>query len=151
MNVDEEGLESPAETAAFFLQARPDVLAFRFDLRLRNIRAHVPLHNGDLSPVSSALLRPIVAYINEHRPYVPLTCRFELPASRFDGAWGVYECGIAPSLGAAVTDSLARLVHDKNKRLKRLRRVGLWSLYSVVKNLGYILGSNAPLHQYAGQ
>lgn len=138
MNVDESAVESAAETTAFFLSARPDRLAFKFDLRFRNIRAHVPLLSDDMSTLNAALIRPIVAYINEHRPYIPITCRFELDLDRFDGAWSVHESGIAPSLAEAVSDAMARLVTDKNKRVQRLRKVGLWSLYSAVKNMGYL-------------
>ncbi len=148
MNVDDEELETVEETTAFFMQAKPNTLAFKFDLKFKNIRAHVPLKNEDMSAINAALIRPIVSYINEHRPYIPISCRFELDFSRFDGAWSVHESGIAASLSDGVTDALSKLVADKNKRLKRLRKVGLWSLYSVVKNMGYILGSNAPLQQY---
>lgn len=149
MNVDEEDLESPEETAAFFMHAKPDVLSFKFNLRFKNIKAHVPLRNEELSTLNSALIRPIVAYINEHRPYIPLTCRFELDLSNFDGAWSVHESGIAPKLADSVAESMAKLVADKNKRLKRLRKVGLWSLYSAVKNMGFIVGANTPLYHYS--
>lgn len=149
MNVDEGELETPEETTAFFMHAKPDVLAFKFDLRFRNIRAHVPLINEELSTLNSALVRPIVAYINEHRPYIPLTCRFELDLSNFDGAWSVHESGIAPQLADSVSDGFAHLVADKNKRLKRLRKVGLWSLYSMMKNMGYLVGSNTPISHYS--
>jgi len=149
MNVDDIELETPEETTAFFMHAKPDTLAFKFDLRFRNIRAHVPLRNEDMSTINAALIRPIVAYINEHRPYVPLSCRFELDLAKFDGAWSIYDSGISSGLADGVTDALSKLVADKNKRLKRLRKVGLWSIYSVVKNMGYVLGSNVPFSQYS--
>lgn len=144
LNVDEEELESPEETAAFFMRAKPDRLAFKFDLRFRNIKAHVPLRSEEMTALNAALIRPIVAYINDHRPYIPVTCHFELDRSAFEGSWSVYDSGIAGSLAESVSDSMAKLVTDKNKRLKRLKKVGLWSLYSVVKNLGYIVRSQEP-------
>jgi len=144
MNVDEGALGSVEETTAFFLQAnQPDKLAFKFDLRLRNIKAHIPLVNDDLSTLNTALIRPIVAYINEHRPYIPLTCHFHLDLARFDGAWSLEGSGLGPSLAEAVGEAMARLVADKNKRLQRLRKVGVWSLYSAVKNMTYIAGAHA--------
>lgn len=142
MNVDEdEAGETAEETAAFFLGSSPDRLAFKFDLRFKNIKAHVPYRNEDLSALNSALIRPIVAYINEHRPYIPITCRFELDLANFEGAWSVYDSGIASSLAEAVGDSMAKLVADKNKRMRRLKKVGLWSLYAAVKNMGHMIGS----------
>lgn len=138
--------ETPIQTS---FQKRPNSLAFKFDLRLRNIKAHIPLQNPDLSLLHTAVMaKPILAYINEHRPYIPLTCQFQLDLTNFEGAWTVYESGIAEGLGKGVTEALGHLVADKNKRLKRMRQVGLWSMYSVIKNMGYILGVNAPLSTY---
>lgn len=150
MDEPEEAAADAKETASFFLSARPNTLSFRFDLRLRNIRAHIPLQNDDLGIVSTAIMaKPIVAYINEHRPYIPLACRFQLDLANFDGAWTVYESGIAKALGEGVNDSLAHLVADKNKRLKRLKRVGLWSMYAAIKNMRFIIGANSPFgHLY---
>ena len=149
LNVDEPE-EGPRDTASFFLSAKPNTLSFKFDLRLRNIKAHIPLHNDDLSLISTAIMaKPIVAYINEHRPYIPLSCRFQLDLASFDGAWTVYESGIAKSLGDGVNDSLAQLVADKNKRLRRLKRVGLWSMYAAIKNMRFVIGANSPFsHLY---
>jgi hypothetical protein len=147
LNVDDMDQDNPEQTAAFFLAAEPDALSFKVDLRLRNIRAHIPLHNDDLSLLSSALAKPIVAYINEHRPYIPLTCRFQLDRARFDGAWSLQDAGIAEALDHGVSDALAQLVADKHKRLRRLKRVGLWSMYTAFKNMGYVLGTSNPLSQ----
>lgn len=148
LNVDEDELESAEQTATFFLTAKPDTLSFKFDLRLRNIRAHIPLQNEDLSLFHTALAKPIIAYINENRPYIPLACRFQLDFSQFDGAWSVYESGIAPSLGVCVNEALTQLVADKNKRLKRLKRIGLWSMYSAIKNMSFVLGGSSPFSQF---
>lgn len=149
LNVDENQVDSPRETANFFLNAKPNTLSFKFDLKFRNIKAHIPLHNEDISILSTAVMaKPIVAYINDNRPYIPITCHFQLDLANFEGAWTVYESGIAHSLGISVADALAHLVADKNKRLKRLKRVGLWSMYSALKNMRYILGATSPLSAF---
>lgn len=143
-----EEVESPKAAAAFFLNAKPSTLSFKFDLKLRNIKAHIPLQNQEISLISTAIMaKPVIAYINENRPYIPLTCRFQLDLSKFDGAWSVHESGIAEALGKGVNDSLIQLVTDKNKRLKRLKRVGLWSMYAAIKNMSYVIGNSTPLSQ----
>ncbi|OAX31126.1 mitochondrial distribution and morphology protein family 31/32, partial [Rhizopogon vinicolor AM-OR11-026] len=59
------------------------------DLRYRDIEAAVPLFTSDLSYVNSALIRPIVAFMNARRTLVPIHCRVVKDLSDFDGAWTV--------------------------------------------------------------
>jgi distribution and morphology protein 31 len=62
-----------------------------FDLRvhLNDVRASVPLFTKDLSYVNNALVRPIVAYINSKRAFIPVHCRVVKQQSEFDGSWTI--------------------------------------------------------------
>ncbi len=78
---DDEHDETPAEddTNRFVI----------FDLRvhLNDVRAAVPIFTRDISYVNNALVRPIVAYINSKRTFIPVNCRVVKPVSEFDGSW----------------------------------------------------------------
>ena len=77
------------------------------DLRINmnNVRASVPLFTRDLSYVNNALIRPIVAYINSKRAFIPINCRVVKRASEFDGSWTVYDSGLMDDLSAEVRNS----------------------------------------------
>jgi distribution and morphology protein 31 len=74
------------------------------DLRihLTNVRAVVPLFTKDLSYINNALIRPIVAYINSRRTFVPVHCRLVKRLTDFDGSWTVFDSGLMDDLSAAV-------------------------------------------------
>lgn len=75
------------------------------DLRvhLNDVRAAVPIFNKDLSYVKNALIRPIVAYINSRRTFIPINCRVVKRASEFDGSWTMFDSGLMDDLSAEVT------------------------------------------------
>ena len=80
------------------------------DLRvhLNDIRAVVPIFTKDLSYVNNALIRPIVAYMNSRRTFIPINCRVVKRASEFDGSWTIFDSGLMDDLSAEVrTDSKA--------------------------------------------
>ena len=74
------------------------------DLRvhLNDIRAAVPLFTKDLSYVNNALIRPIVAYMNSRRTFIPINCRVVKRASEFDGSWTIFDSGLMDDLSAEV-------------------------------------------------
>lgn len=80
------------------------------DLRvhLNDVRAAVPLFNNDLSYVNNALIRPIVAYINSRRTFIPIHCRVVKRASEFDGSWTVFDSGLMDDLSAETYDAIDR-------------------------------------------
>ncbi|PGH10827.1 hypothetical protein AJ80_07378 [Polytolypa hystricis UAMH7299] len=100
------------------------------DLRihLNNVRAVVPLFTRDLSYVNNALIRPIVAYINSNRTFIPIQCRLVKRVSDFDGSWTIFDSGLMDDLSAETYEAFARDVVDDQARKRRLRKVGLWSL-----------------------
>ena len=74
------------------------------DLRvhLNDIRAVVPLFTKDLSYVNNALIRPIVAYMNSRKTFIPINCRVVKRASEFDGSWTIFDSGLMDDLSAEV-------------------------------------------------
>lgn len=100
------------------------------DLRihLNDVRAVVPLFTRDLSYINNALIRPIVAYINSRRTFIPINCRVVKRLSDFDGSWTVFDSGLMDDLSAEVYDAFARDVTDEQARMRRFKKVGLWSL-----------------------
>jgi len=105
------------------------------DLRmhLNDVRAVVPLFTRDLSYVNNALIRPIVAYINSRRTFIPINCRVVKRLSDFDGSWTVFDSGLMDDLSAEVYDAFARDVTDEQARMRRFKKVGLWSLQLAVQ------------------
>lgn len=74
------------------------------DLRvhLSNVRAAVPLFNKSLSYVNNAFIRPIVAYINSNRAFIPVNCRVVKHVGEFDGSWTVFDSGLMNDLSREV-------------------------------------------------
>ncbi|KAI9923523.1 Mitochondrial distribution and morphology protein 31, mitochondrial precursor [Aspergillus wentii] len=97
-------------------------------LHLNNVRAVVPLFTRDLSYINNALIRPIVAYINSKRTFIPVNCRLVKRVEDFDGSWTVFDSGLMDDLSAAVYDAFARDVVDDQARKRRFKKVGFWSL-----------------------
>ena len=100
------------------------------DLRihLNDVRAVVPIFTRDLSYMNNALIRPIVAYINSRRTFIPINSRVVKRQSDFDGSWTIFDSGLMDDLSAEVYDAFARDVTDEQARLRRFKKVGLWSL-----------------------
>ncbi|KAE8144495.1 mitochondrial distribution and morphology proteins-domain-containing protein [Aspergillus avenaceus] len=97
-------------------------------LHLNNARAVVPLFTRDLSYINNALIRPIVAYINSRRTFIPVNCRLVKRVEDFDGSWTTFDSGLMDDLSAAVYDAFARDVVDEQARKRRFKKVGFWSL-----------------------
>ena len=107
------------------------------DLRvhLNDVRAAVPLFTKDLSYVNNALIRPIVAYINSRKTFIPINCRVVKRACDFDGSWTIFDSGLMDDLSAETYDAFAKSVVDEQARLRRFKKVGLWSLQLAVQAL----------------
>ncbi|KAJ0420703.1 mitochondrial distribution and morphology proteins-domain-containing protein [Aspergillus carlsbadensis] len=97
-------------------------------LHLNNVRAVVPIFTRDLSYINNALIRPIVAYINSRRTFIPVNCRLVKRAGDFDGSWTTFDSGLMDDLSASVYDAFARDVVDEQARKRRFKKVGFWSL-----------------------
>ncbi|KAI9596486.1 mitochondrial distribution and morphology protein family 31/32 [Syncephalis fuscata] len=104
-------------------------------VRFNNVKASVPLVAEDLSYLNNALIRPVVAYMNWHRTCIPVRCSIGIDLNEFDGAWTVYEAGLVDIVSEHVGRALVQLTTDERERNRRLKRVGLWGLQSVTRNL----------------
>lgn len=105
-----------------------------FDLRIRlnDVKAAVPLLTNDMSYINQALVRPIVAYINSRRTYIPVACRFAKRRSDFDGSWSVFDSGLMDDLSAETYSAFAHNVEDQQNRVRRLKKVGGWTLSLII-------------------
>lgn len=72
-------------------------------VNLNDVRASVPIFTKDLSYVNSALIRPIVAYINSRHTHIPINCRVVKRASEFDGSWTIFDSGLMDDLSEEVS------------------------------------------------
>lgn len=90
------------------------------DLRvhLNDVRATVPIFTKDISYVNNALIRPIVAYINSKRTFIPVNCRVVKKMMDFDGSWTIYDSGLMDDLGREVRENCFKFVIKKiNKKI----------------------------------
>ncbi|KAI9755136.1 MAG: Proteasome subunit beta type-7 [Chaenotheca gracillima] len=104
-------------------------------LHLNDVRAAVPLFTRDLSYVNNALIRPIVAYINSRRTFIPLKFQLVKRAVDFEGSWTIYDSGLMGDLSAETYEAFARSVTDDQARMRRFKKVGLWSLQLAIQAL----------------
>ncbi|EAA32852.2 hypothetical protein GE21DRAFT_5453 [Neurospora crassa] len=125
---------TPKEPAP--IEETPSYLVMDLRIHLNDVRAAVPLFNNPhMSYVNQALVRPIVAYINAKRTYIPISCRIVKRLTDFDGAWTVWDCGLMDDMSAEVYRAFARNVEDQQSRVRRFKRVGLWTVSLVVHAL----------------
>lgn len=112
-----------------------------FYLRLNNPHATVPLFTNELSYVNSALIRPIVAYINSNKTYIPIRCRVYKDLEDFDGSWTAYDSLLMDDLSVGVYESFADYVSDQQKRTDRVKKVGFWSLQFILQMILWSLST----------
>lgn len=127
-----KGLNNTQELAAFQERyAREEdkrFLVIDLKVHLNNVRAAVPLFTNDMSYINQALIRPIVAYINNKKTFIPINCRLVKRSSEFDGSWTIYDSGLMEDLSAETYEAFARDVVDNQARMRRLKKVGIWSI-----------------------
>lgn len=113
----------------------PNSLIFDIDVRFHNIRTGIPLRTDELTFVSQTVVRPVIAYMNSNRTCIPVHCRVVSSLAKFDGAWTVYDSGFAAELSKELSAELLNLVRDERERNRRLKRVGLWGIQSLTRNI----------------
>jgi distribution and morphology protein 31 len=72
-------------------------------VHLNDVRAAVPIFTRDISYVNNALVRPIVAYINSKRTFIPVNCRVVKKVNEFDGSWTLYDSGLMEEVSREVS------------------------------------------------
>jgi distribution and morphology protein 31 len=107
------------------------------DLRvhLNDVKAAVPLFTKDLSYINHALIRPIVAYINSQKTFIPINCRIVKRVGDFDGSWTIFDSGLMDDLSVETYEAFAKDVVDSQARLRRLKKVGFWSISLAIQAL----------------
>ena len=130
-DVDFGGLETAEEAADHFLKAPEDSLAFQVDFIFRNLRAKLPIE--ELNQPRATLLRPVIGYVNEHRPLIPLSCHFNLKRAAFEGAWSAHESGLIGSLAVGLEGAFQKLVWDPERRMQRISKIGRWTFNNYLK------------------
>lgn len=101
-----------------------DRLRLRSELIFRDLHATAPSPILDSSFVQQALVRPLISYLNETRPYIKVRAETTIPLSSFAHGWSVYDTGLADAFSASVTTALVERVNEGQS----LRRFGLWGL-----------------------
>ena len=132
-NID--GTRIPSSSIVEGASSNEDRRFLVMDLRvhLNDIRAAVPIFTKDLSYVNNALIRPIVAYMNSRRTFIPINCRVIKRATEFDGSWTIFDSGLMDDLSAETYQAFAKDVTDDQARMRRFKKVGLWSLQLAVQ------------------
>lgn len=110
-------------------------LVMDLKVHLNDVKAAVPLFTRDLSYINQALIRPIVAYINTQKTFIPINCRIVKRASEFDGSWTIFDSGLMEDLSAETYEAFAKDVVDSQARMRRLKKVGFWSISLAIQAL----------------
>lgn len=138
-NPNNADLNTPEQKAAIVAQkSREDdkrFLVMDLKVHLNDVRAAVPLFTPDLSYINQALIRPIVAYINSKKTFIPINCRIVKRESEFDGSWTIFDSGLMEDLSAETYEAFAKDVVDRQARIRRLKKVGIWSISLAIQAL----------------
>ena len=130
---------TPEQKAALAVQKSRDddkrFLVMDLKVHLNDVRAAVPLFTQDLSYINQALIRPIVAYINSRHTFIPINCRIVKRESEFDGSWTIFDSGLMEDLSAETYEAFAKDVVDRQARIRRLKKVGIWSISLAIQAL----------------
>ncbi|KAF2003393.1 hypothetical protein P154DRAFT_520000 [Amniculicola lignicola CBS 123094] len=112
-------------------------------VNLNDVRAAVPIFTNDISYINNALVRPIVAYINSKKTFIPVNCRVVKRVGEFDGSWTVYDSGLMDDLSREMYDAFARdVLDDATSRKRRIKKVGIWTLQLAAQALFLGLAGN---------
>lgn len=125
------------------------------DVRFKNVKGVVPLKIPELSYVNSAVIRPLIAYVNNNRTLVPIKGRIVMDLSLFNGAWTIQQATLSNSLNESIAKGFVDLVTDNQERNRRLKQVGFWSFREMIKNIvilhDYLRGTARGFWTYLGQ
>ncbi|WFC98949.1 Mitochondrial distribution and morphology protein 31, mitochondrial precursor [Malassezia yamatoensis] len=106
----------------------PPSVIIELDVRLKDIKASMPIFTRELSYSSYALARPVVAFMNAHKTLIPVNCRIVMDLSEFDGSLDLSQTGLLPLISRRIYDALANHVASLQANQQRVRNVSLWSL-----------------------
>lgn len=96
-----------------------------FKLVLTNLSASVPLSTPHMSYVNSALIQPIVLYLNTNYTELPLTFRSVIPQGRFWNAWYPGDCGFWDALSEGAGAAIEKAVSEQTTTPNIWKLIGL--------------------------
>ncbi|KAI9355082.1 mitochondrial distribution and morphology proteins-domain-containing protein [Zopfochytrium polystomum] len=127
-------LPPPVRVPPVPADGHPMVL-FHCRVALNDLRASVPLSTPYISYLNSALIRPIVGYMNAHRTKIPISIEGKMPLSNYNGAWTFHSAGLIDLIGEEIGRAVTLLVLDERERTRHLKRVGVWSIQNMTKTV----------------
>ncbi|KAG5438643.1 hypothetical protein PCANB_002749 [Pneumocystis canis] len=117
---------------------------------LHGVKANVPLFTKELSYVSNALIRPIVAYINSHHACIPVTCKVIKDLEDFNGSWTIYDSGLMDDLSKEIYETFAKSVINQEIKRHYIRKISAWSLEMIIHAvLSSLKGIVSPIQIYS--
>jgi distribution and morphology protein 31 len=105
------------------------------DVRFKDIKGVVPMKIPDLSYLNSAMVRPLIAYINHNKTLVPIKGRIVMDLETFNGAYTIYDSTISRRINECITKGFVDLVKDQQERNRRLKQIGFWSFREMIRNV----------------
>ncbi|KAJ3220322.1 Mitochondrial distribution and morphology protein 31, mitochondrial precursor, partial [Clydaea vesicula] len=86
----EKDLATPQEKAK-----KPLTVLMYWKVRLNDLKSSIPVINQDLSYISNAMIRPVVAFLNANKNSTDLEFNVEMDLENFNGGQTIYDTGIA--------------------------------------------------------
>jgi distribution and morphology protein 31 len=108
------------------------------DVRFKNIKGAVPLKIPDFSYVNSAMVRPVIAYINNNKTILPIKGRIVMDLELFNGAWTIQQATLSNELNKSISKGFVDLVTDHQERNRRLKQIGFWSFREMIRNIVFL-------------
>lgn len=132
-------LNTPENRALSVERAKRDddkrFLVMDLRVHLNDVKAAVPLFPRDFSYINTALIHPIVAYINSQKTFIPVNCTIVKRVSDFNGSWTIFDSRLMEDLSAETYQAFAKDVTDGQARMRRLKKVGFWSMSLAIQAL----------------
>lgn len=122
-------------THQFAEQDQEKKFVMDIDVRFKNIKGAVPLKIPEFSYLNSAMVRPLIAYINHNRTILPIKGRIIMDLDTFYGAWTIHDSTLGDRLNECITTGFVNLVSDQQERNKRLKQIGFWSFREMIRNV----------------
>lgn len=91
------------------------IITARLQMTFKNLNASVPLSDPEVSYLNTALVQPLVAYLNTNYVSIPIESELLIPLSNFDGSWYPGEAGLWDMLSEAVYNELVRDIEEQKK------------------------------------
>ncbi|KOS15436.1 mdm31-mitochondrial inner membrane protein required for mitochondrial morphology and inheritance [Malassezia pachydermatis] len=118
-------LSDPADSSS---NSVPPSVVIELDVRMKDIKASMPIFTRALSYSTYTLARPIVAFMNANKTLIPVHCRVVMDLSEFDGSLDLSQTGLPPLVSQKIWEALANHVASQQANNQRVRNVSLWTL-----------------------